>query len=117
MASVNIQRTTQQTRILDEYYNTELVVSTEEYDLVVSFFKRVMADPDVAETFASNLFKISKDTGVSVLTYLENIKNQNELELNLTFSYYLNSTRSNSTLLGVGQVITPNYYAARNVVI
>jgi hypothetical protein len=52
-----------------------------------------------------------------VQTYLDNLKGQNEMQLTMSMAYYLNSTRSNSTLLGVGHVITPDYYAARNVAI
>jgi len=117
MSTVNIQRSTDTTKIYDKFYNVELVVSTSEYDLTVSFFKKMMTDPALAEQFAASIFQIAKDTGVSVQTYLENLKGQNEMQLTMSMAYYLNSTRSNSTLLGVGHVITPNYYAARNVAI
>jgi hypothetical protein len=39
-----------------------------------------------------------------------------ELDLNINMAYYLNSIRSRATLLGVGIPVTPNYYAARNVI-
>ena len=117
MGTVNIQRTTTTTKIYDKFYNVEVVVDTAEYDIVVSFFKKVMTDPDLAEQFSAGIFQIAQETGVSPQTYIENLKGQNEMQLTLSMSYYLNSVRSNSTLLGVGQVITPNYYAARNVVI
>jgi len=117
MASINVQRSSTTTKILDQFYNTEFSIPTNEYDIVLSFFTKVLEDNEAAVSFTANLFQIAGDTGISALTYLENIKDQDELQLSMTMSYYLNSTRSNSTLLGVGQVITPNYYAARNVVI
>jgi len=116
MSSVNVERSDRNTKIIDKLYKKELVVSTQDYDLAISFFKGVMADPDMATHFAATLFQIAQDTGIAARTFLENIKNQNAMELNATFSYYLNGARSNSTLLGISSIITSNYYAARNVV-
>jgi len=117
MSSINVQKSSQQTKIYDKYYNVEFVISTQEYDIVYAYFKKVMnEDEEVAKNFTASIFKLSKDTGVSALTYLENLKGQDAVQLSLTMTYYLNQVRSNSTLLGVGQIITPNFYAARNVV-
>lgn len=117
MSTVNVQRRNETTNLIDQYRNTNLTVSTHEYDIVIAFFKKIMVDTGIAEVFAANLFTIAKDTGVPVLTYLETLKNQNALQITMTMAYYLNNTRSNTTLLGIGKIITPNYYAARNVVI
>ena len=45
------------------------------------------------------------------------VPNQGEYQLRVqaTLAYYLNNLRSNSTLLGLSATVTPNYYAARNV--
>jgi hypothetical protein len=50
------------------------------------------------------------------MQYVDSVKGQNAQTLTMSMAYYLNQVRSNSTLLGVGAVVTPNYYAARNVV-
>jgi hypothetical protein len=117
MASVNVERTTQITKIYDKFYNIELSVDTNEYDIINSYFLKVMGSTEVARNFSASIFYIADKTGVEPLKYLENIKGQDQLQLSLTMSYYLNQFRSNSTLLGVGNVITPNFYAARNVII
>lgn len=116
MSTVNVEKRGDTTNLLDQYRKTKLTVSTHEYDIVIAFFKKIMADTGIAEVFAANLFTIAKDTGVPVLTYLENLKNQNALQITMTMAYYLNNTRSNTTLLGIGRIITPDYYAARNVI-
>jgi hypothetical protein len=115
MSSVNVQRTTTTTQIFDKFYNSEVVVDTNEYDYVYSYFKSIMIDADIAAEFTAQVFIMSKETGVSAMEYLESVKGQDSQTLSMSMAYYLNQTRSNSTLLGVGSVITPNYYAARNV--
>ena len=115
MSSVNVQRATTTTKIYDQFYNVNTVVDTNEYDYVYAFFKSVMLDETVAKEFTAQVFMMTKDTGVSALEYVESVRGQNAQTLTLTMAYYLNQTRSNSTLLGVGAVVTPNYYAARNV--
>jgi hypothetical protein len=116
MSSVNVQRTTTTTQIFDKFYNSEVVVETGTYDYVLSFFKSIMTDKKIAQEFTAQVFIMSKDTGVDPMDYVESVRGQNAQTLTMSMAYYLNQTRSNSTLLGVGSVTTPNYYAARNVV-
>jgi hypothetical protein len=52
-----------------------------------------------------------------VLTILDAISDQDQLQLNSTLAYYLNGMRSPATLLGINSAVVPNYYAARNVLI
>ena len=114
--SVNVQKTTTTTQIFDKFYNSEVVVDTNTYDYVLSFFKSIMTDEKIAQEFTAQIFIMSKDTGVDAMEYVESVKGQNAQTLTMSMAYYMNQTRSNSTLLGVGNVITPNYYAARNIV-
>lgn len=114
--TVNVQRTNDSTRIFDKYYNSELIVSTQEYDYVYAFFKKVMGTQEIAENFSAAVFQIAQQSDISATTFVENLKNQDSMQLSITMAYYLNYTRSNSTLLGVGQLVTPDFYAARNVV-
>lgn len=116
MSSVNVQRTTSTTQIFDKFYNTEVTIPTNEYDYVYSYFKSIMDEEQIAKEFTAQVFIMSKDTGVSAMDYIESVRGQSAQTLSMSMAYYMNQTRSNSTLLGVGAVVTPNYYAARNVV-
>jgi hypothetical protein len=113
--SVNVQRTTTTTQIFDKFYNSEVVVETNQYDYVYSFFKNIMMNDKLAQEFTAQVFIMSQTTGVSATEYVESVRGQNAQTLTMSMAYYLNQTRSNSTLLGVGSVATPNYYAARNI--
>jgi hypothetical protein len=50
-----------------------------------------------------------------VLTLLEEIRGQTGPDLTLTLAYYINATRSNSTLLGLNVATQPNFYVAHNI--
>ena len=113
MSTVNTANTKldQTVRVFDQFYEFEISVPAMEYDIVNSFFKTVEA----AQNFTTALFRISDQTSVPVLTILDQIQDQDQIQLTATLAYYLNGIRSPSTLLGVNSVLTPNYFTARNV--
>jgi len=117
MTSVNVTDPNQDltTRVFDNFYDFSVVVDSNAYDVVLSYFKSIFGDSLAAQNFTVNFFQVSENTGISVEQLLQEIVGQNQLQLTATFSYYLNNLRSNSTLLGVSAPVTPNFYAARNV--
>lgn len=132
----NLDRTV---RILDDFYKYETTVNENEYDVVYAFFRSVFVEELAAKNFTISLFFIADQTRVPVLELLSEmqsevpvvtvknnqgqsvtdpaVKNQGSFQLKIqsTMAYYLNNLRSNATLLGVSAAVTPNYYAARNV--
>jgi hypothetical protein len=104
-------------RIFDEFYNFGLSVDSNDYDVVNSFFESIFVDQLAAQNLTVTFFRIAKETNTSVLTLLEQVQGQTAIEVTATLAYYLNGLRSPSTLLGVNVPVTPNYYAARNVVV
>ena len=90
-------------------------INSNEYDHVISFFKRVMKDEIAAEKFTQSLYQVANTTEIPVLDLLATFKGQDLLTLTASMAYYLNGIRSPSTLVGVQNVVRPNYYAARNV--
>lgn len=102
-------------RVFNNFYNFETQVNANEYDVVESYFRRVFADVLAAKNFTVTLFQISEQTKRPVLELLAEIQGQDQLQLTATLCYYLNNLRSNTTLLGISALVTPNFYAARNV--
>ena len=117
MSSVNYinPKTDQTVRIFDQFYGFELIVQSEEYDAVYSYFKSIYKDDTAAGNFTVTLFRISNEQSIPVLSLLDQLKTTSGPELNVTIAYYLNNMRSNSTLVGVLTPTRPNYYAAHNV--
>jgi pyruvate/2-oxoacid:ferredoxin oxidoreductase alpha subunit len=102
-------------KIFDEFYSYATSVSQLEYDAVYSYFRSVFNTAQAAGNFTITVFRISESSGIPVMTLLQEFQGQSQPELTLTLAYYLNSLRSNSTLLGLNAATQPNYYVARNV--
>lgn len=118
MSSVNNTNlnTDQTVRVFDQFYTFDTVVPAAEYDVVRSYFLSVMSSRQAADNFTVSLFQVSQNTNIPALTLLEQFKGQVGINLSASLAYYLNQIRSRATLLGVGVVPTPNFYAARSVV-
>ena len=119
MATVNYTNpgTDPTVRVFDEFYKRELVIDSNTYDTVLSFFTSIFADGDAAKNFTLSVFTISEDSGNPVETILSELSKQNQVQITATLAYYLNNQRSNATLLGITNIPTPNQYAARNILI
>ena len=102
-------------RVYDQFYDYDVNVPAAEYDIVHSYFLSTMTTRQAAGNFTVSLFRVAEDTGIPVLTLLEELKTNNGMSLNVNLAYYLNAIRSRATLLGVGAAVTPNFYQARNV--
>lgn len=110
-ANHNDPNLTRATRREDEY----ALPAGPEYDHVLSTFKKIMKDDTAAEKFAYALYQIAAATEINVIQLLDSLDITNEMTLNNSMAYYLNSLNSPSTLYGVQNSITPSYYAGRNV--
>ena len=104
-------------RLFDEFYKRELVIDSNVYDSVLSFFTKIFASEQAAKNFTLSVFTISEDSGTPVETLLNELSKQNQVQITATLAYYLNNQRSNSTLLGITNTATPNQYTARNILI
>ena len=102
-------------KVFDNFYNFATEVPVDQYDVVYSYFAKVFKDKLAAQNFTVSLFLVAEYQKRPVLEILAEIEGQDQLQLTSTLCYYLNNQRSNATLLGVNALVTPNYYAARNV--
>jgi|688.fasta_scaffold187062_3 hypothetical protein len=102
-------------RIFDRFYNFELSVPANEYDVLYSFFFRLSGNKDSAQNFAYAVFRIADQQGIPAIVLLDEFVGKTQLDVTALIAYYLNEIRSSSTMIGVQSQVTPNYYAARNV--
>ena len=102
-------------KVFDEFYGYNEYVPQDQYDAVYSYFLSVFGTSNAAGNFTTTVFRISAASEIPVMTLLQQIEGLGVPELTLTLAYYLNASRSNSTLLGVNYITQPNYYVARNV--
>lgn len=121
MALFNIEKQSldNTVKIFDEFYNNSLIVNTNQYDIVHSYFVGICETPEIANNYTAIIFRIAQETGVDAITLLDNVKgvSKTKLDLNKTFAYYLNSFKSKSSLYGVAAIPRPAQPVARNVVL
>lgn len=118
MASVNYTNYNQDltVRVFDRFYDYDVNVPAAEYDIVYSYFLTQMKTKQAAGNFTVSLFRVAEETKIPPLTLLKEFEGTTGVNLNVSLAYYLNQIRSKATLLGVSTPVTPNFYAARNVV-
>jgi len=104
-------------RFVNDYTHIPVDFNSNEYEIVISFFKKAMKDPKTAENFTQSIFQVAARSGISPTSIVETMKGQTGLTLSSSLAYYLNGIRSNSTLLGVQGLGTPNFYTGRSVII
>jgi hypothetical protein len=117
MSSVNnINLSIDQTaQVFNAFDQTAITINSNEYTVVNGFFKSIVKSVFDADRITETFFAVSQSTGVPVLTLLQEIEGQTELQVTATLSSYLNTVRSPSTLIGVNAPVIPNFYVARNV--
>ena len=114
---IDIRKSLDQTvRIFDTFYDVNLVVNGNEYDLVLGYFITVSATKAIAQNFTAALFRISNDTKIPALELLVSLRGVTLMEMNQIMAYYLNSFKSRTTLYGISIVPTPNQVIQRNIV-
>ena len=103
-------------RIFDNFYNFNLEVPSNQYDIVHGYFVETCDTRTIADNFTTFFFKIAQDTGIPATTLLESIQGQTKLDMNRTIAYYLNSFKSKTSLYGVSTIPQPTQPVARNIV-
>jgi len=99
-------------------FNTKAAdVNGNEWDYILGFFNSAFKDPIAAEKFTQEIYQVGSQSGVNPLDIIKTMEGQTGIELNMSLAYYLNGIRSNTTLLGIHNIIKPNYYAGRSVLI
>ena len=104
-------------RVFDDFNSFAIEVDANEYDVVNSYFESVFENKQIAKNFTTTLFRIASESEIPVLTLLDQIAGQTQIEMSVTLSYYLNGLRSPATLLGVNATVIPNFWTARNVLL
>jgi hypothetical protein len=117
MGTVNYSdpKTDTSVKIFDRFYDYELSVPVDAYDAVLSYFRSVFGTGEAAGNFAVTLFRVAELSDIPVLTLLQQIQGQTGPDLTFSLAYYINATRSNSTLLGINVATQPNFYVAHNI--
>lgn len=117
MAIYSVTNLDQTVRIFDNFYTTKLRVNASDWDVVYSYFLGTSKNREIANNFASLLFRIAQEGNFNVLDLLATIKGTStKLQTNQLICYYLNTFRPKASLYGIGIIPKPNETVQRNVV-
>lgn len=103
-------------RVFDQFYDLDLVVNADQYEIVYSFFKNYTSSIATAKSFTQTLFRIANETQVNVLDLLKTFEGSDKLKITLTMAYYLNNISNQTILFGVNNVVSPNETVQRNII-
>jgi len=104
-------------RLLDNFYNFDLVVDANKYDIVHSFFYEMTGHGDTADNFTLLIFRIATFSGENPIDILNYLVGKTKLEVNTLLAFYLNSLKSKTSLYGVSTIPQPNKNVQRNIVL
>lgn len=104
-------------RVFDQFYNFDLVINGNQWDIVYSYFYDMSNSKDIAENFSTIIFRLSSVTGQNALDILDYVKGSSATETTALLAFYLNSSKSKTTLYGVTNIPQPNILIQRNIVI
>ena len=104
------------TQVFDQFYNININVPADEYEVVLSWFRSISATEQIAQNFTSFLFIISSNSKIPVLDLLSQMQGQTGIQVDALMAYYLNSAKTKSALYGVANKVIPNFYVQRNII-
>jgi hypothetical protein len=91
-------------------------VDANTYEIVLAFFTGMTTSQKTAKAFTENLYRISQQTEIDVLTLLESFEGTDKMSMTMTMAYYLNSFSNKTVMYGVNNIIQANQPVARNIV-
>lgn len=122
--ALEIQQGDRTVEIFDNFYNQELIVPADQWDVVYSFFlggqnKKTESAKRTAAQFATVLFRIAQESGTDIMVFLDYMRGigDNKLKLNAEMAFYLNLLRTKTALYGVANQPAPNQAVQRNVIL
>ena len=104
-------------RLFDNFYNFDLVVDANQYEIVHSFFYEMTKNKNSTDNFTLLIFRIATLSGENPLNLINYLNGKTNLEINSILAYYLNSAKSKTSLYGVSSTPQPNQNVQRNIVL
>lgn len=104
------------TRFFNNYFVKTAALSTQANETVIAFFEKQTGNRASAILLAQSVLNTATQQGDDPMQVIDEFKRMPQGELNAFLALYLNSTRVNTSLLGVTNVPQPNKYVARTII-
>jgi hypothetical protein len=106
-SNLNSSGTTNTTRFFNNYFIPSYTVSSDTNDAIVSYFEQQTGSLESARLLAQTVIN----------TILNEFQKLPTVQVNAILALYLNSTRVNTSLLGIKNTPRPNPYITRTILV
>jgi len=116
-SNLNSSGTNNTTRFFNNYFTPVYTVSSDTNDAIVSYFEQQTGSLDSARLLAQTVINTAQAQRQDPLTILNEFQKLPTVQVNAILALYLNSTRVNTSLLGIKNTPRPNPYITRTILV
>ena len=114
-SNLNSSGTNKTTRYFNNFFIPDYTVSQNTNDAIVSFFQQQSNNLESAKLLAQAVIDTAQAQREDPMAVLSQFQNLPDGELSALLALYLNSSRVNTSLLGIKNTPIPNPYVLRTV--
>ena len=114
-SNLNSSGTNKTTRYFNNFFIPNYTVSQNTNDAIVSFFQDQTSNLESARLLAQAVIDTAQAQREDPMIVLSEFQNLPDGELSALLALYLNTSRVNTSLLGIKNTPTPNPYVLRTV--
>ena len=114
-SNLNSSGTNNTTRFFNNYFIPQYTVSSDTNDAIVSYFEQQTGSLESARLLAQTVINTAQAQRQDPLAILNEFQKLPTVQVNAILALYLNSTRVNTSLLGIKNTPSPNRYITRTI--
>jgi hypothetical protein len=103
------------TRYFNNYFTSTAGISTDVNESLLSYFEQQTGSVESAKILVQSVINTATQQRQDPMTILAEFQKLNAGELNAMLTLYLNSTRINTSFLGIKNQPKPNPFVARSI--
>lgn len=116
-SNLNSSGTNNTTRFFNNYFVPVYTVSSDTNDAIVSYFEQQTGSLDSAKLLAQTVINTAQAQRQDPLAILNEFQKLPTVQVNAILALYLNSTRVNTSLLGIKNTPKPNQFITRTILV
>jgi len=116
-SNLNSSGTNNTTRFFNNYFIPAYTVSSNTNDAIVSYFQQQTGSLESAKLLAQTVINTAQAQRTDPLSILNEFQKLSDNQINALLALYLNSSRINTSLLGVKNKPRPNQFITRTILV
>lgn len=114
-SNLNSSGATPTTNYFNNYFVPDQTVSSNTNDAITSFFEQLTGNSESAKILAGTVINTAQSLGEDPMTVLNQFQKMTDNELNAILALYLNTSRVNTSLLGIKNYPKTSTYVSRTI--